>query len=323
MIADHCWTRRVSRIDDCPVKLPLRLSLVVVFLYALGYPIGALAVQAMSPGLVLILRFTVSAPILLLLAVQRGVPWPRGAQLGHVVVVGVLIQAVQFIGCYEALSLGLSPVLVALVVSMNPVVTAAFAKPMLGERLTRRRVIALIVAVAAVLVAFAGRLGSVGSVGVGVLGVLIAVFGLSLGGVYQQRYVRGVDAIMGSGIGILASVPAAVVFALTQPMHVDRPVQAVWSMAAMIAFSSLLGMSLYLAALRRGGAGQVAMLFAVIPSVSAVLSWVLVGDRPDAGVLGGLVLGAAACLLGRATVVTPAEPGAEGRRRPGRMESVR
>lgn len=83
-------------------------------------------------------------------------------------------------------------------------------------------------------------------------------------------------------------------------MHVDRPGQALWSMAAMILFSSLLGMSFYLAALRRGGAGQVAMLFAVIPSASAVLSWVLVGDRPDLGVLGGLVLGAMACLLGRA-----------------------
>lgn len=323
MITDHCWTRRASRTDGCQVKLPLRLSLVVVFLYALGYPIGALAVQAMSPGLVLILRFTVSAPILLLIAVQRRVPWPRGAQLGHVVVVGVLIQAVQFIGCYEALSLGLSPVLVALIVSMNPVVTAAFAKPMLGERLSRRRVFALVLAVVAVLVAFAGRLGSAGSVGVGVIGVLIAVIGLSFGGVYQQRYVRGVDPIMGSGIGILASIPAAVAFALTQPMHVDRPVQAVWAMAAMIAFSSLIGMSLYLAALRRGGAGQVAMLFAVIPSVSAVLSWVLLGDRPDIGVLGGLVLGAAACLLGRATAATPAIVRESPGTRPANLESVR
>lgn len=299
MIANHYWTRRGLRTDDGVVKLPLRLSLVVVFLYALGYPIGALAVQAVSPGLVLILRFAVSAPILLLIAIHRAVPWPRGAQLGHVIVVGLLIQAVQFIGCYEALSLGMSPVLVALIISMNPVVTAALAKPMLGERLSHRRVFALVLAVAAVLVAFAGRLGSAGSVGAGVIGVLIALIGLSLGGVYQQRHVRGVDPVMGTGIGVLASVPAAIVFACTQPMYVDRPGQAVWSMTAMIAFSSLLGMSFYLAALRRGGAGQVAMLFAVIPSVSAALSWALVGDRPDVGVLIGLVLGATACLLGR------------------------
>ncbi|GGB39694.1 membrane protein [Flexivirga endophytica] len=305
------------------MKLSLRLSTVVVVLYALGYPVGALAVQAMSPGLVLLVRFAVSAPILLLLAARRGVPWPRGAQLGHVAVVGLLIQAVQFIGCYEALSLGMSPVLVALIISMNPVVTAALSRPMLGEQLDRRRVLALVLAVAAVLVAFAGRLGSAGSVGVGVVGVLIAVLGLSLGGVYQQRYVRGVDPIMSAGVGILASVPAAIVFAATRPMQVDRPAQAVWSMAAMIIFSSLLGMTFYLAALRRGGAGQVAMLFAVIPSVSAVLSWVLVGDRPDAGVLGGLVLGAAACVLGRARGATRPVTHAPERPCPGRLESVR
>jgi drug/metabolite transporter (DMT)-like permease len=288
-----------STLDD--VKLPLRLSIPVVFLYALGYPIGALAVQAMSPGLVLVLRFAVSAPVLLLVAARRGVRWPRGAMLGHVVVVGLLIQAVQFIGCYESLRLGLSPVLLALIVSMNPVVTAAFSMPMLGERLSRRRALALALAVLAVLVAFAGRLSSAGSIGVGAVGALVALIGLSLGGVYQQRHVRGVDPVLGSGIGILASVPAAVVFAWTEPLRVLRPEQAIWSVAAMILFSSLLGMSLYLAALRRGGAGQVAMLFAVIPSVSAVLSWILLGDRPDAGVVAGLVLGAAACVIGRRT----------------------
>lgn len=303
------------------VKLPLRLSLVVVFLYALGYPIGALAVQAMSPGLVLILRFAISAPVLLVVAARRGLRWPRGVQLGHVVVVGLLIQAVQFIGCYEGLRLGLSPVLVALVISMNPVVTAAFAMPMLGERLSRRRAFALVLAVVAVVVAFSGRLASAGSIGVGVIAVLAALVGLSLGGVYQQRFVHDVDPVLGSGIGILASVPAAVVFAFSEPMRVQRPGQAVWTMAAMIVFSSLLGMSFYLAALRRGGAGQVAMLFAVIPSVSAVLSWVLVGDRPDLGVLGGLVLGAAACVLGRAASATPAPSPAQPC--PARLEPVR
>lgn len=298
--------RRERTLDD--VKLPVRLALPVVFFYALGYPIGALAVQAMSPGPVLVVRFGVSAPILLLLAARRGVKWPRGAMLGHTIVVGILIQAVQFIGCYESLRLGLSPVLLALLISANPVVTAALAVPMVGERIGRRQVVALVLATIAVLVAFAGRLGAVGSIGVGLVAALIGLLGLSLGGVYQQRFVRGVDPVMGTGIGILASAPAALIFACTAPIQVHRPEQAVWSLAAMILFSSLLGMSLYLAALRRGGAGQVAMLFAVIPSMSALLSWILLGDRPDIGVLLGLVIGAVACVLGR-RADRPAQPG--------------
>lgn len=280
------------------MKLPLRLSIPVVFCYALGYPIGALAVQAMSPGPVLVLRFTVSAPVLLLVATRRGVRLPRGRLLVHVAVAGLLMQAVQFIGCYEAFRLGLSPVLTALIISMNPVVTAALAWFLLGERLNRRRAASLVLAVAAVFVAFAGRLGSA-SLGIGAAAVVVALLGLSLGGVYQQRFVRGVDPIMATGIGVLVSIPAAVVFALATPMHVYRPEQAFWSVGAMIVSSSLIGMSLYLAALRRGGAGQVAMLFAVIPSVAAVLSWALLGERPDVGVLGGLLIGALACVLGR------------------------
>lgn len=298
------------------MKLPLRLSIPVVVLYALGYPIGALAVQALSPGPVLVVRFAVSAPILLLVAARRGVRWPRGRLLVHVIVAGLLMQAVQFIGCYEALCLGLSPVLIALIISMNPVVTAAFAWLLLGERLNGRRAAALALAVTAVLVAFAGRLQSA-SIGIGAVAVIVALLGLSLGGVHQQRFVRGVDPILATGIGVLASVPVAVVFALTTSIRVYRPVQAFWSVAAMIVSSSLVGMSLYLAALRRGGAGQVSMLFAVIPSVAAVLSWVMLGERPDLGVLGGLVIGAAACLLGRSSgrPAAPARPAGTATRR--------
>ena len=297
------------------MKLPLRLSIPVVFCYALGYPIGALAVQAISPGPVLVLRFGVSAPVLLLMAARRGVRWPRGWLLAHVAVAGLLIQAVQFIGCYEALRLGLSPVLTALIISMNPMVTAAFAWFLLGERLTGRRAGALALAVTAVFVAFAGQLGSA-SIGVGASAVTVALFGLSLGGVYQQRFVRGVDPVLATGIGVLVSIPAAVVFALTTPMHLYRPQQAFWSVGAMIVSSSLIGMSLFLAALRRGGAGQVSMLFAVIPSVAAVVSWMLLGERLDFGVLGGLAIGAAACLLGRRSQRLPvrARPGGTARR---------
>jgi drug/metabolite transporter (DMT)-like permease len=39
------------------------------------------------------------------------------------------------------------------------------------------------------------------------------------------------------------------------------------------------------------------MLFAVIPAVAGVLSWLLLGQRPDIGIAIGLVVGAAACWL--------------------------
>jgi hypothetical protein len=65
----------------------------VTLLYAIGYPIGTLAVTAMTPMAVLVLRFGLAAIILTSWAVLARAAWPRGAQLGHVAIAGLLIQA--------------------------------------------------------------------------------------------------------------------------------------------------------------------------------------------------------------------------------------
>ncbi|AKU16187.1 DMT family transporter [Luteipulveratus mongoliensis] len=281
------------------MKLKPQMAVSVAFLYALGYPIAALGVEAMSPGPLLVLRFALSGLILALIAKVTHARWPRGRQLRDAVVVGLLTQAVQFIGCYEALRLGVSPVLVALVVAMNPLSTAMLAALLLGEPISRRKVVALVLAVVAVVVAFAGRVADVGGIDLAVLLPVVALLGISLGSVHQQRRLKGADAVPVSAIGVTASVPFAVVFSLTAPMEVYDVRQAVLSLLAMVVFSSVLGMTLFLAAVKQAGAAQVSMLFAVIPSGAALLTWVLLGTRPDIGVGIGLVIGAVACLVGR------------------------
>ena len=69
------------------------------------------------------------------------------------------------------------------------------------------------------------------------------------------------------------------------------------SVGAVVLLNATLCMTLYVRAIDRYGAAAVAMLFAVIPAIAGVLSWVLLGQRPDLGVVVGLVLGALACWL--------------------------
>src|SRR6516165_7974265 len=89
-----------------PTRMPLTTASAVTLFYALGYPIGALAVASMTPMAVLVLRFGLAAIILASWAMLARAAWPRGAQFGHVMVTGLLIQAVQFCCLYEALLLG-------------------------------------------------------------------------------------------------------------------------------------------------------------------------------------------------------------------------
>ncbi len=287
------------------MKLPLGLAAAVVFLYSLGYPLATLSLQAMSPGPVLLLRFGCSAIILGAVALVRRSPWPRGKMLGHVAVVGLLTTATQFIASYTAIRMGLSAVLLALIVAANPLATAAIAAGVLGERISQRKVVALILAVVAVLAAFAGRLGQAGGIGWDILVALVALLGVSGGAVYQQRHVRGVDPIVLNTVGLTASLVPGLAFALLGPVEVYRPHQAIVAVTAMVLLSSVSGMTLYTAAVRRAGAAQVSMLFAVIPSGAAILTWILLGTRPDVGIVIGLVVGAFACWLGRNRSCTP------------------
>lgn len=277
--------------------MPWTTASSVTLTYAIGYPIGALAVASMTPMAVLVLRFGFAAAILASLALVARTAWPRGAQLGHVIVTGLLIQAVQFCCLYEALLLGAPAVLCAVVIAMNPVATAILAAMFLREPLGPQRIAALFLGVIAVFAACAGRLVSAQGVDPVIALLVIGLLGLSAGGVYQQRYCAGVDfRAMGAVQNVVALVPAAVLAALT-PFAVHDPGKAVLAITGMVLLNATLAVSLYLRAISNHGAAAVAMLFAVIPAAAAVLCWLMLGQRPDIGVAIGLLAGGLACWL--------------------------
>ncbi|WP_353114019.1 DMT family transporter [Microbacterium sp.] len=279
--------------------MTLRLNHVVliVLLYGLGYPLGAVTLGELSAPWVLLVRFTLAGLLLVIVAVLGRRQWPRGRQWGHVVVVGLLMQAAQFGFAYEGMRLGVPPTLTALVIAMNPLTTAALAALWLGERPTRRGVVGLLLGVAAIVLAFAGRI-TVDGLDAALILPLLALCGMSAGGVYQQRFLSDVDPLPASAAGQLVSAAPMAIWALVTPPDLGDPRLAVVSLAAMTVLSAAIGTTVYMAAVRRSGAARVSLLFAVIPSVAAFFDWVLRGELPGLGVVLGLVVGAIACIVG-------------------------
>jgi drug/metabolite transporter (DMT)-like permease len=295
--------------------MPLRTASSLTFFYALGYPIGALAVSAMSPMAVLVFRFGVAGAILSGWALIARVTWPTGRTLAHVLITGLLAQALQFICLYLALMHGAPAVLGAVVISMNPVVTAVLAAMFLGEGLTWTRLGALVLGVLAVLAACAGRLLAIGGVDTVVLLLLIALISLAAGGVYQQRFCSTVDfRAMAALQNAVALLPVAALVTV-MPWHMTDPWKAAGAVAAVVLFNATLCMTLFVRAINDHGAAAVAMLFAVIPAVAGLLSWLMLGQRPDIGIAVGLVVGATACWLNaRSRQQREDDPAGDGRR---------
>lgn len=277
--------------------MPLRAAAPLTFFYALGYPVGALAVSVMSPMAVLVFRFGLAAAILSGWAAAARVTWPTGRTLVHVLISGLLAQGVLFSCLYWALLHGAPAVLGAVIISMNPVVTAVLAAMFLGEGMTLARVGALVLGVAAVLAACAGRLIAVGGVDAAVLLILVSLFAVAAGGVYQQKFCTGVDFRATAALQNAACVLPVVVLAAVTPWSVTDPWKAAGTVAAVVLLNAVLSMTLYVRGINEYGAATVAMLFTVIPAVAGLLSWLMLGQRPDVGVAIGLAVGAAACWL--------------------------
>src|SRR4051812_49619935 len=80
--------------------MPARTASILTFFYAMGYPIGALAVSAMSPMAVLVFRFGLAGGILSGWVLAARVSWPRGHTVVQVLGRGLFGQATQFICLY-------------------------------------------------------------------------------------------------------------------------------------------------------------------------------------------------------------------------------
>jgi drug/metabolite transporter (DMT)-like permease len=277
--------------------MPLGAASALTFFYALGYPIGALAVSVMSPMAVLVFRFTLAAAILSGWALFARVTWPTGRTLVHVLISGLLAQGLLFTCLYVALMHGAPAVLGAVVISMNPVVTALLAAMFLGEGVTWMRVGALVLGVLAVLAACAGRLMMVGGVDPAVLLLLVSLFSVAAGGVYQQKFCSKVDFRATAALQNAVCIAPVVGLAVIMPFTVTDPWEAAGAVAAVVLLNAVLSMTLYVRGVNEYGAAAVAMLFAVIPAVAGLLSWLMLGQRPDIGIAIGLVVGAAACWL--------------------------
>ncbi len=277
--------------------MPMRAAAPLTFFYALGYPVGALAVSVMSPMAVLVFRFGLAAAILAVWARLAKVSWPTGRTLTHVLISGLLAQGVLFTCLYVALMHGAPAVLGAVIISMNPVVTALLAAMFLGEGLTWMRAGALVLGVLAVLASCAGRLLAVGGLDPAVLLILVSLVSVAAGGVYQQKFCTGVDFRATAALQNAACILPVVALAAVMPFTVTDPWKAAGAVAAVVLLNAVLSMTLYVRGINEYGAAAVAMLFAVIPAVAGFLSWVMLGQRPDVGIAVGLVVGAAACWL--------------------------
>ncbi len=271
---------------------------IFVLLWSTGFIAGKAGLPYAEPLTFLALRFAVVAALMLLVSLAVRAPWPRRADVGHIAVVGLLMHGAYLGGVFTSLWHGLPAGLSALIVGLQPLLTAFVVGPRLGEHVSRRQWAGLVLGLAGVTLVLFDKLAFDRATIWAVLLSLLALLGITGGSLYQKRFCAEAD--LRSGAVIQYAAAGLVMLALAWPLET---MQITWSLEFIVAFSwlslvlSLGAVSLLYLLIRRGAAAKVASLFYLVPPLTALFGWFLFGETLGPLALAGMALAAVGVAL--------------------------
>jgi drug/metabolite transporter (DMT)-like permease len=286
-------------VDSAPT--PLRrgqlalLSTYFVVIWGAGFVATRVALQYAAPLTYIGVRYAIAAVIALVVALQMRASWPETrAQWGHVAVAGLLSHGGYLAGSHYAQYWGLSAGVTALILALQPLVTALIAARWLGERLTGLQAVGIIVGLGgvALVVAHNFDLGTAGWHSLAA--VTWSLVCVTAGTLYQRHHASGAD--LRSAVVIHFAATAVVLLPMAW-LFEDLRIHWNWQIAATLAYhvvpASMGAYTVFHFLMRRGQATRVTSLLYLTPPVAALCEWLLFGAAPTGQMLVGMLLACA------------------------------
>lgn len=278
--------------------------IVFVLLWSTGFIGAKYGLPYAEPFTFLSLRLVIAASLLLLAIVVMRRPWPKRDQLKHIAISGLLLHAGYLGGVFWAIEHGMSAGVTALIMGLQPVVTALFARFVLNETSSAQQwlgfFLGLIGMTTVVLTRMQGTHLDVTPASLGV--AFIALLSISFGSIYQKRFIKQMPVISGTFIQYLSSavVLSALAFGLerrTIIWHSEFIFALIW-LIVVLSFGAVM---LLMLLIEKNAASKTGSLFYLVPLATAVEAYFLFGEH-----LSWIAyLGMAIAIIGVALVVSP------------------
>ena len=253
-----------------------------VVLWATGFIGARYAMPWAEPFTFLAARFVIAALLLAGLMLVLGSKRATRAEALHATVAGILMHGVYLGAVFWAIHRGMPAGLSALIVGLQPLITAVLAGKFLGEAILPRHWAGLAVGLIGVVIVLWPKLGALGG-GVTpetLTASLVSVLGMSAGTIWQKRYASGGDLVAatmwqyvgGGALMILASLAFE-----THTVVING--ELIFAMAWLVLVLSIGAIFLLMVMIRDGEMSKVASLFYLVPAVTAVIAWALFGEQ--------------------------------------------
>ena len=275
------------------------MPVVFVLIWSTGFVVARFGMPHAPPMGFLALRYAFSVAAFLLWILWARAAWPQGrAQWLHLGVTGVLMHAGYLGGVWAAVKDGLGAGLAALIVGLQPMITALWISAR-GHRhhVSVRQWLGLVLGLAGLLLVVWHKLHLGEARAFNVALAVVALASITAGTLYQKRWVKPCDVRTANTVQLLAAlaVTAPLAWLETEPIRMHP--ELVGAMAWSVLVLTLGGSSLLYLLIQRGAATAVTSLMYLVPPCTAVLAWLLFGESLSVLVLAGLALTAAGVAL--------------------------
>lgn len=263
-----------------------------VLLWSTGFIGAKLGVPYAEPFTFLILRFALVLMLMLPLALLLRARWPQSwRETGHIAVAGMLMHGGYLGGCFAALYHGMPAGVIALVVGVQPILTAFAAAPLLGESVLRVQWLGLVLGFAGVALVMWQKISLQGLSTVSIVYAVISLVSITAGTLYQKRFCPVFDLRAGSviqfGAALLLLLPLAL---LGESMEVLWTGEFIFALAWLVLVLSIGAISLLFQLIEHGEATRVSSLFYLTPLTTAAMAYFIFGETLGFMALLGMVI---------------------------------
>ncbi len=268
-----------------------------VLLWSTGFIGARFGLPSIEPFTFLSVRFAIASLLLAGLALAMRAPWPRDATaLRHIAVGGLLLHAGYLGGVFFAIDRGMPAGLSALIVSLQPILTAVLVQRLMSEQVNARQWFGLALGLVGVILVVGEKLLTPGAgpppvTATSLTAVVIALISTTLGTIYQKRYGSRMPLLSGTALQYVAAglviLPLALFF---ETQTINWGPSLVFALLWLVFMLSIGAILLLMLLLRLNSTARVASLFYLVPPATAVEAYLIFGERLGPMAILGLVV---------------------------------
>lgn len=255
---------------------------IFVVIWATGFVVARFVAPHADPMTFLTLRCALAASVFTVVAVAAGARWPaRPREWFDALVAGVLMQGIYLGGTFWSAKHGLPAGIIALVMGLQPLLTGVLSVPLLGERVSPRRWLGILLGFSGALLVLFPRIGEASSMlpPAATASAFAGMIAITLGTIWQKRTASAADLRTNAAVQFIgATAVLAPLALLTEDLYLDGSVE-MWIGLLWAGIGLSVGaITLLLYLIKQGAVAGVATLLYLVPPVSAVMAFFLFGE---------------------------------------------